>query len=385
MADWQVHRRHTIGAFTSSNIRPLVPTIWSAVQKVADRLGDVVNEGRGSAFWMNDFLRSACVDISGAAGLGVWLPDDEAPERTRTRAYLKPFVVGDMVPLFLKLLQLSPERLQNFFVRLTSSMLWGLNINGMRDLVQRRVESAIRDVEYQAQRKDVQSPFLVDQIATRAVGHISARSLLRHVMTTMAACTEMVSNELSWAIYALSHPKNVHVQDKLREEIRSRHPSRPTSLDWKDFADMPYLIGVVNEVLRLYPNVAHRYRVCRKATTVHGLAVPKETVRTWPVWAMNRDPTFWGADAADFRPERWFEDGDREQYAFMTFGQGIRKCPGEHYTRTVMACMLFGLVGGFRFEMPGGADVLADGGTSVAFGIVMRAKILANVEEVPGW
>jgi cytochrome P450 len=86
------------------------------------------------------------------------------------------------------------------------------------------------------------------------------------------------------------------------------------------------------------------------------------------------------------RPERWLDGRSlpAEQYAFMKFGQGVRKCPGEQYTRLVMACMLFGLIGRFKFELPDGADVMADGGKVVAFGIVMKAKVLANVEEVPG-
>lgn len=70
-------------------------------------------------------------------------------------------------------------------------------------------------------------------------------------------------------------------------------------------------------------------------------------------------------------------------YAFMTFGQGPRKCLGEHYSRVVMMCAITGLFGRFRFTMPPDGDVIAAG--RVNFAIVMKAAIEARVEEVPGW
>jgi cytochrome P450 len=203
----------------------------------------------------------------------------------------------------------------------------------------------------------------------------------------MAASTEMVSNELSWGIYALSLPQNQHVQERLREAIRGKFPDCPKDLTYAELADIPYLTYVVNEILRLYPSVAHRYRECHVITTLLGTTIPRGTTLTWPVYAMNRDSALWGADATGMRPERWLDGGSlpAEQYAFMTFGQGVRKCPGEQYARLAMACMLFGLIGRFKFELPDGADVMAHGGKAVAFGIVMKTKVLANVDEVLGW
>jgi cytochrome P450 len=42
----------------------------------------------------------------------------------------------------------------------------------------------------------------------------------------------------------------------------------------------------------------------------------------------------------------------RNAYAFMTFGQGTRKFPSEHYARSVMKCMLMTLMTGSRFQLP---------------------------------
>lgn len=68
----------------------------------------------------------------------------------------------------------------------------------------------------------------------------------------------------------------------------------------------------------------------------------------------------------------------------MTFGQGTRKCPGEHYTRVVMGCVLMTLMSRFRFKIP---DCMFDlferkGPDGIEIGTVMKAKIFAGVEEI---
>ncbi|KAJ4315270.1 hypothetical protein N0V94_006035 [Neodidymelliopsis sp. IMI 364377] len=160
-----------------------------------------------------------------------------------------------------------------------------------------------------------------------------------------------------------------------------------------DIDSQPYLLGVVNEILRLYPNTTHRGRVANSNTSVNNLFLPTGTVLTWPVYAINRDPRYWGSDANAFKPERWFtkesvvKPHSRDAFSFMTFGQGPRKCPGEAYTRAVLANMLVALIGRFEFRRPiGYADVMEDDDAiRVKFGIVMKAEIWVDVKEVPGW
>jgi cytochrome P450 len=234
----------------------------------------------------------------------------------------------------------------------------------------------------------------MDGLLRRGYQRLSERVLVRHLMTTMAANTEMVSNQLSWAIYALSHPSNLDIQSRLRKEIRTQFRELPMFMSWEELNNQKYLSGVVNEILRVYPNVGHRGRVVNRDTMLHNLHLKKGTIVVWPVCAKNRDPQHWGQDADMFKPERWLlADGTgkdteyRDTFGFMTFGQGSRKCPGEHYTRAAMASMLIGLIGRFEFRRPDGYhDVLEDGvGGRIKFGIVMKADIWAEIKEIPGW
>lgn len=106
----------------------------------------------------------------------------------------------------------------------------------------------------------------------------------------------------------------------------------------------------------------------------------------WPICVTNPNPLLWGEDADEFRPELWVKSAQRDSYDFMTFSQGPRKCLGEHYTRTAMAAVLLDLVGRFRFRLPkDNVDVIEDDeGRRVKFGIVVKADIYADVEEICG-
>lgn len=347
-------------------------------------------------FKVNRFLRAVCLDIVGKADFSLDLDAVAEPDQEVIKRYLHAFDVGEQSPMFLKLLQMCPVALQLPASTIVSKFI-GIDISLMRCVIEASVATKLENLQgdNSAAGKSVHDgqEDLLQRICGRSHTHLSERALSRHALTALAGSVEMVSNQLAWALYALSLPRQ-HIQEKLREEILSHFPSSPESLTWEELRDMPYLTGVVNETLRLFPSVAHRYRVCNTPTKLLGQDIRKGTMIVWPTYAVNRRPDLWGNDADVFRPERWNEgnaidgNGDkRDAYAFMTFGQGPRKCPGEHYTRVVMACVLLMFVGGFRFTMPPGhGDVLeGDDKKQVKFGIVMKAPIYVQVEEIPSW
>lgn len=45
---------------------------------------------------------------------------------------------------------------------------------------------------------------------------------------------------------------------------------------------------------------------------------------------MGRSPAVWGADAAEFKPERWLDGSPRPSpFVFPAFNAGPRTCPGQ--------------------------------------------------------
>lgn len=124
-----------------------------------------------------------------------------------------------------------------------------------------------------------------------------------------------------------------------------------------DATTMPYLTGVCNETLRLYPTVPLTVRNSVKATQIGTYHIPKGTETVISMWAVNRDTNLWGPDAETFRPERWLDGpnaangGAKSPYALLTFLHGPRSCIGRNFALTEMKCLLALLVARFRFEM----------------------------------
>ncbi|KAF2621185.1 cytochrome P450, partial [Macroventuria anomochaeta] len=344
----KLHRKVTIGAFNDLSTRILYPEIWTSILKIVTDVPKLIADC--STIKVNLLLQLACLEISLHAGFGIDIDILRDPQQPIAQNYLRPFQLGERSSLYMKLLHICPVALQLPAVALISKLM-GVNVWRMRTLLIRNQDDGRTEAN--------ESHDIMNGLLRRGYNRLSERVLMRHLMTTMAANTEMVSNQLSWAIYALSHPDNLHVQTRLRNEIHASFPNPPATMSWETMHCQNYLLGVVNEILRLYPNVGHRGRVVNADTMLDNLHLSKGTILVWPVYATNRDPRQWGPDADIFKPERWnpAESVDKETkrwnaFSFMTFGQGLRKCPGESYTRVVMASMLMGLIGRFEFRRP---------------------------------
>lgn len=348
-------------------------------------------------------MQDICLDTVGLAAFNVDFGAMPRPGEDLVRKYLSIFAAADMTPVYIKLMQLIPASWHPPSVKIAAWLL-GLDCSLIQNVVEKSLSSKLQKVrdEEKAEKLDNKTaeenpPDMLEGLVRRAHEKLTDEHLLEHSMTILAACTEMVSNQLAWGIHALSDPKYQAVQDKLRSEIRKQFPRIPATVTLADIKTIPYLMATVNEIIRYYPSVADRGRVCNADSVLVGQAIKKGTFLTWPIWAVNRSTELWGDDADVFRPERWaaneFDEeegaGESKQdaYSFMTFGQGTRQCPGQHYTRVVMTCMLLSLIGRYRFKMPENALDLFErqGAEGVQIGIVMKAVIWAEVDEVRGW
>lgn len=65
---------------------------------------------------------------------------------------------------------------------------------------------------------------------------------------------------------------------------------------------------------------------------------------TIPIRAMNRSTSIWGADAKEFKPQRWLEEGGIQRKAkevqghrhLLTFSDGQRACMGKTFALAEM-------------------------------------------------
>jgi cytochrome P450 len=106
---------------------------------------------------------------------------------------------------------------------------------------------------------------------------------------------------------------------------------------------MPFLDACIKEGLRIHPVVGHILERVVPATGLtlgDGTVLPPGTIVGTNPWVMHTDTRIFGADAEEYRPERWLRGADESEEAFsarlkrmkdadMAFGGGNRTCLGR--------------------------------------------------------
>ncbi|KAF7341221.1 hypothetical protein MVEN_01857500 [Mycena venus] len=177
---------------------------------------------------------------------------------------------------------------------------------------------------------------------------LSDEEVLAQVPTFFVAGHETTSDSATWALFSLA--ANVDVQNRLRKEILTVETDDPTM---DELNALPYLDAVVRETLRCHAPVVQIQRVAMRDDDVIPLSKPytdrngvihdKISLRKGqsvmlPLLAMNHDPTIWGTDAKQFKPERWERDPPISTSLpgiwgqMMTFLGGPRACIGYRFS-----------------------------------------------------
>ncbi|KAI9443955.1 cytochrome P450 [Lactarius indigo] len=195
---------------------------------------------------------------------------------------------------------------------------------------------------------------------------MSDEEILSQVPTFLLAGHETSSTAIAWTLFALScHPA---VQTTLRAELRTCPTDMPTM---DQLNALPYLEGVVREVLRLYAPVSATQRIAvhdaeiplqkpfkdNRGITQSSIRVSKGDSVAIPIRLLNRSTEIWGEDANEFRPERW-ESVPEAAHALpsvyghlVTFIAGAHSCIGYRFSVVEIKALLFTLVRGFEFEL----------------------------------
>ncbi|KAI0058967.1 cytochrome P450 [Artomyces pyxidatus] len=219
--------------------------------------------------------------------------------------------------------------------------------------------------------KDIISILLKANVIASKEERLPDEDILGQMTTLLFAGTDTTSTALSRIFSLLSLHSDV--QEKLREELKEAHEAAGCAdLNYDDLVALPYLEAVCRETLRLYPPVNMVARVCRADTsvpvsrpirtssgTLSSVFIPKGTTLLVNINAVNRDPSIWGADAVEWKPERWLAPLPASVtdahipgvYSnTLTFLGGGRSCIGFKFSQLEMKVALSQLITTFRFS-----------------------------------
>ncbi|KAH7667473.1 Isoflavone 2'-hydroxylase protein [Dioscorea alata] len=171
-------------------------------------------------------------------------------------------------------------------------------------------------------------------------------------LSLLMAGTDTSTATLEWAMsLLLNHPEKLKkAQEEIDEQIEHGR-----LIQESDLPNLPYLQGIINETLRLYPAtpllLPHE---SMQDCELNGFHIPQGTILLVNVYAMHRDPDIWGASAGEFRPERYEEESGRDlSKMMMPFGMGRRRCPGEGLALKLIGLALGALIQCFEWERLG--------------------------------
>ncbi|PIL22485.1 cytochrome P450 [Ganoderma sinense ZZ0214-1] len=222
--------------------------------------------------------------------------------------------------------------------------------------------------------KDLMSICLKANITASEAEKLSDEELIAQMSTFILAGMDTTSNALSRILHLLAQRSDV--QDKLRAELVEARGGTGANVDtpYDELVKLPYLDAVCRETLRAFAPVTISGRVATRDTVLpfsnpvrgrdgkemHEVFVPKRTVVLTHYQGSNSDPSLWGEDAEEWKPERWLaplpsaleEARIPGVYSnLMTFAAGSRSCIGFKFSQLEMKVVLAVLLPKFSFEL----------------------------------
>lgn len=164
--------------------------------------------------------------------------------------------------------------------------------------------------------------------------------LVANVATTAWAAFETPALALGWALLLLEqHPE---IARALHQEVSGL----PERYGLEDLNAMPLLEAVIFEALRVLPPAPFIGLHPVRETMIADIPVGPEATIVLSPWVTHRDAAVF-AEAARFRPDRWFERRPTA-YEFIAFSGGIRRCPGYHFSLLYLKIALAAFVRRYR-------------------------------------
>ncbi|KAI0760700.1 cytochrome P450 [Fomes fomentarius] len=218
--------------------------------------------------------------------------------------------------------------------------------------------------------KDIMSILMRANMTASEGDRIPEEELIAQMSTFVFGAMDTTSNALSITFHLLA--ENPEVQGKLRAEILDA--SKEAFLDYDTLVSLPYLDAVCRETLRLHSPVTTTYREAHQDTILplsqpirgvdgkmmHEITVPTGTPIVVGILSANRNKAIWGADALEWKPERWLvglpstvtEAKIPGVYSnLMTFMGGGRACIGFKFSQLEMKIVLCVLLSKFTFAL----------------------------------
>ncbi|KAI5917092.1 cytochrome P450 [Camillea tinctor] len=200
----------------------------------------------------------------------------------------------------------------------------------------------------------------------KAKPHLSNVDIAYMMTSNVFAGSDTTSTALRAAFFLLF--KNPEKLRYLMEELGGKKANGQLSdlVSSEEAKSCPYLQAVIYEAMRLIPSVAMLLDrdVPQGGMTIGPYYIPKGVVVGSSPWVIHRLPEIWGADAEEFRPERWLNketEGNLKRF-FFAFGGGSRTCIGRNISWLEIEKLIPTILMRYKFHMAADLELKEDCG-----------------------
>ncbi|KAF5382211.1 hypothetical protein D9615_004271 [Tricholomella constricta] len=373
--------------FSNAHMRHMLPMFNDVAQKLVQVIKLKVASGAREIDMLH-WMSRAALEMIGQSGLGYSFdPLVEGAEQHPYSKSIREFVPVTYPMTFEReyllpiLIKIGSPRFQRFVVDM---MAWK-DYRRLREIINHMDQTVTHIFEEKkralaegdealkkqiGQANDIMSILMKANMAAAEDDRLPDEEVLGQMSTFAFAGTDTTSNALSRILHLLSiYPD---VQDRLRDEITEAHKGHG-ELTYDELVSLPFMDAVCRETLRLYPPVHTAVREARQDAVLplsvpikgrdgremHSIMVPKNTQVLISILNVNRDPTLWGPDASEWKPERWLSPLPKALHDaripgvyshLMTFIGGGRACIGFKFSQLEMKVVLSVLVSQFRLS-----------------------------------
>ncbi|KAI1173519.1 cytochrome P450 [Nemania sp. FL0916] len=397
----KIFRKSSLQAFSYRQVQNLYPSMWEKALRLVDKLHQDIrqqheqqheqeNGYNAGIVDMASWAYKVTVDIIGIMVLGLDFNSLSTPDSPLIQNYKAAIGPG------LRLYRIMAVWLSYEFVQ---KLPWGKNkefrdsVGAMKNICRQIVHDKKEEVHSRGVGNDAEasSDILSHLIETSA---FSDTELADQVLTYLIAGHDTTQSALLWTCYLLcKHPEWQSIlRDEVKQGISRLGEDAANGRALSDcFEKLPYLNGVLNEALRLYPIIPLTSRVAVRDTTLGGQAVPKGTEVLISPWVINRAPSSWGKTADEFDPRRWIDDDGlpnkhgraANHHDIATFLHGPRSCIGVQLAKAELRCLIGAMACHYEWTlgMPE-SDMVPGGVVSIAplNGLRLKLRRVSNGE-----
>ncbi|KAH8830250.1 cytochrome P450 [Flagelloscypha sp. PMI_526] len=320
---WQ--RRMVSPAFSPAAIKKMAPAVMSCTEKMVDRINGMCN-GQPTTVNIGGQLSACTLDIIGRAGFGY----DFGPDTPEGKAILEAWNTDTaMFRTFAAFI--SPIVLE-VFPLLGKLPLKALQEDSTAKKVVRKVGTKLLHEQPNTDGTDIFSILVRESWEGKkrpdGVRRLDDNTLIDNILSFLLAHLDelvlLVSKPTATTCMYIVHDlaKNPDIQQKLRDEVAKVNMS-----NIEDIENLPLLDAITRE---------GRPLTLANGQVVRSIPVKAGQTFVVPYQVINTDPTVWGPDADQFRPERWMIDGalpSQDELPFgpfsyvSNFADGPRVCP----------------------------------------------------------